>query len=156
MFTYKIIKHEDEENGTLYALYEVTTASDGEVMVMGQAPVNGVFYESVDELAEHIDELHTYVKQVQSGEQTIADADEVTFVDMEPDCCDDDDCDCGDEDTTCECDENCECKKESCKENADNCDCKLDKAGFHSFDDKQEWHGHKKKDGCCSGGCGCH
>ena len=96
MFTYKIVKHEDTENGTLYALYEIADdqADNGEVVVMGQTPVNGVFYESMDELVEHITDLYNYVKQVESGEQAVVNADDVTFVEMDDDCCGDEGCDC--------------------------------------------------------------
>lgn len=87
MFSYKIIKHEDTENGILYALYETTTDNDGETMVMGEAPVNHVFYESIDELVAHITDLYDYVKQVESGEQNVMDSEEVTFVEMENECC---------------------------------------------------------------------
>lgn len=62
MFTYSLIKHEDTENGVLYGLYETTQDDDGEVLVMGNAPVNGVFYESIDELVEHYQDISKYIQ----------------------------------------------------------------------------------------------
>lgn len=101
MFTYKIVKHEDGENGVLYGLYEVASdesSDDGQVVVMGQAPVNGVFYESMDELVDHITDLYQYVTAVANGDQAIVDAENVTFVDMEDDCDEcEDGCDCEEE-----------------------------------------------------------
>jgi len=45
--------------------------------------VNHVFYESVEELVAHVTDLYEYVKQVESGDQTVMDSEEVTFVEME-------------------------------------------------------------------------
>ncbi len=129
MFTYKVIKHEDAENGILYGLYEVANddeSADGEAVVMGQTPVNGVFYESLDELVEHITELYTYVNAIASGDQSILNADDVTFVDLEG---------------------------EECEEG---CDHDHGAEGFHSFDEDKVGQTNDKKKECCGGGCGCH
>jgi len=116
MFSYKVIKHEDTENGTLYGLYETTTDEDGTVLVMGNSPLNQVFYESVDELVEHITDVYHYIQEVKNGSQDILGDDAVTFVDMEQEC--DEDCDCGNcgtegssDKSGCACGENCECNK---------------------------------------------
>lgn len=144
MFSYKIIKHEDTENGTLYALYETTTDESGDVLVMWQAPVNHVFYESVEELVAHVTDLYDYVKQVETGEQAVMDSEEVTFVEMENESC---------------CEERCEC--------GDDCDCDDEWCGcgdweWKSLDDEDGTvggtnlgHHHEKKEGCCGGHCGC-
>lgn len=126
MFTYKVVKHEDGENGVLYGLYETASdevSDDEQVVVMGQAPVNGVFYESVDELVDHITDLYQYVTAVASGDQPIIDAENVTFVDMEEDCD--------------ECEDGCGCEEEG---------------HFHSL---PEWEEAQPKKWCCGGGCGC-
>lgn len=149
MFSYKIIKHEDTENGTLYALYETTTGDDGETVVMWNAPVNYVFYESLDELVDHINDIHAYVLQVKNGEQEVKNADDVTFVEMTPeweeDWCCRWDCDCG---------EDCDCDKEWCG---------CGEWEWKSLDDEDNTiggtnlghhHAHKKE-GCCGGHCGC-
>ncbi len=116
MFSYKVIKHEDTENGTLFGLYETTTDEDGTVLVMGNAPLNQVFYESVDELVEHITDVYHYIQEVKAGSQTIVGDDAVTFVDMEQEC--DEDCDCGNcgteegsDKSGCACGGNCGCNK---------------------------------------------
>lgn len=144
MFSYKIIKHEDTENGTLYALYETTTDNDGETMVMGEAPVNHVFYESIDELVAHITDLYDYVKQVESGEQAVMDSEEVTFVEMENEWCGED-CDCDNE----ECEEWCACGEGEWKSLDDDAD--KEKVGGTLL-----WDNGPKKKECCGGGCGCH
>lgn len=150
MFTYKIVKHEDTENGTLFALYETAEESEldpsqssgwQDIVVMGQSPVNGVFYESIDELVEHITDLYTYVKQVESGDQAVIDAENVTFVEMEGENCCAEGCDCW---------EDCDC--------GDDCDCKMESASSVDAD----WNQIEKKDHpgmkngqCCGGNCGC-
>lgn len=148
MFSYKIIKHEDTENGTLYALYETTTDESGDVLVMWEAPVNHVFYESVEELVAHVTDLYEYVKQVESGDQTVMDSEEVTFVEMENEWCCDEGCDCGEE--WCGSEEWCGCgdgEWKSLKEGDE------EKVGWTLLWGHDHYHG--KKEGCCGGKCGC-
>jgi hypothetical protein len=142
MFTYSIIKHEDTENGTLYALYETTQDDDGETMVMGNAPVNGVFYESMDELVEHHEDIYQYIQQVARGEKPVIDAENATFVDLEgEDCCDE----------GCECEGGCGCEA--------GCGCESKDGEWKSFQEegKEEGQGNSEmggmKKGCCGGGC---
>lgn len=156
MFTYKIIKHEDTENGTLFAIYETAQADDGEILVMWQSPLNGVFYESMDELVDHMTDLNNFVQQVKNGEQDILDSESVTFVDMEGEdgwCCGGD----------CGCDEDCDCESGKCEDES----CACESWERKSFDDSNKSEletlqspaseGHPKKDWnkCCGGNCGC-
>lgn len=133
---------DNEQHGTLYGLYETTTDDEGTVLVMWQSPLNHVFYESIDELVDHISDLYEYTQQVKSWKQEVIDEEKVLFVDMD-----------GEWEDEWECGEDCECHDEWCG---------CGEWEWKSLDDEDGTvggtnlgHHHEKKEGCCGGHCSC-
>lgn len=136
MFAYKVIKISNEDHWDLYGLYETTTDDEWTILVMGEAPINHVFYQSIDELTDHIDDLHTIIQRIKSWEEEVLSEDDVMFVDMESE---------SDE----ECEDGCGCEDGQWRSLEEGEDQKAgDTSGHHH-------HHHGKKDWCCGGGCGC-
>lgn len=95
MRKYKIIKIVQDDKD-YYGIFETLVDGDN-VSVLWNHPINNVFFESMEELQEYMDDLHTQISEYKNNDQAILSEEQVTFLEWESDCGCGDNCDCEDD-----------------------------------------------------------
>lgn len=95
MRKYKIIKVVQDDKD-YYGIFETLVDGDN-ISVLWNYPINNVFFESLEELQEYMDDLYTQISEYKHNNQNILSEEQVTFLEWESDCGCDDNCDYEDE-----------------------------------------------------------
>lgn len=95
MRSYKIIKIA-QDGKDYYGIFE-TLVDGGNVSSLWSHPINNLYFESLEELHEYMDDLYNQISNYKGNEGDILSEDQVTFLQWEDDHECDDDCDREDE-----------------------------------------------------------